>query len=217
MHLRTHNLASFVALGLLIGSCASPEQVPPTAEPTSIPTFTPSSSPFPTPSPSRTATATVSPTPSPPSPTPGPTTPPGIISGVVLLHSTSDKPFPTTIELRPRGDVVPVKSTRASSSGQFSFSHTPAGDYEVWALITTKTTVPSGCRDILVEEGSFRIGVHFASNLALTSENPSLGYAMRVASRLDPPEFKAPRFYAVTNLTLATQSGIALPIHLYCQ
>jgi len=212
MQRSTLPIALVVGLGLALSGCAAPRAHQPTSTDSSPPSATTSL----TSTPSPTPTATHTPTAAAPTPTVELTIEPGTISGAVILISNNETPFATTLELRTPEQFDLVGTSKSSSDGQFAFLGVAPGNYELWALISATNTFPPGCRDVLVDESSFRIGVKFGPDKALTSENPSMAMAILLISNLHSPDLIATGIYAVTDLSISSNSGVFQPVHLTC-
>lgn len=130
-----------LTLVLLLTACG----VQATAIPTDAPTFTP------LPTATITVTPTASPTPTStltpiPSDTPIPL--PASLVGTISMSNGSVKPFASVVELRMAETFDLVVDANTNSKGEYALEEIQPGKYELWVLITTKSTMLSGCDDV---------------------------------------------------------------------
>ncbi len=185
---------------------------------TAIPTDAPTSTPLPT------ATITVTPTASPtptstltpiPSDTPIPL--PASLVGTLSMSNGSVKPFASTVELRMAESLDLVVDAKSNSKGEYALEEIQPGKYELWVLITTKSTMLSGCDDVRPPDETWKIGVNFEGGKGLTMENAYLSKALFLVDGLQSAGLKAVGFYAVlSNFEIMSGVENKFDVTLYC-
>ncbi len=185
---------------------------------TAIPTDAPTSTPLPT------ATITVTPTASPtptstltpiPSDTPIPL--PASLVGTISMSNGSVKPFASVVELRMAETFDLVVDANTNSKGEYALEEIQPGKYELWVLITTKSTMLSGCDDVRPPDETWKIGVNFEGGKGLTMENAYLSKALFLVDGLQSAGLKAIGYYAVLS-DFEILSGVEnkFDVTLYC-
>jgi len=204
-------LLFLLSLVLLLSACTPQVTAEPTAPPTttSIPTATITSTPSLTPSPTPTLTLV-------PSETPIPL--PASLTGVVSLSGDSVRPLVSVVELREAESFDLLAKGDSNTRGEYRIEDVQPGKYELWVLITTKSSMVSGCSDVRLPDDTWKIGVNFEGDKALTMENAYLSKALFLVENLQGSDLHAVGFYAVL-LDFEIASGIEnkFDVTLVCQ
>jgi hypothetical protein len=216
-------LLALFLLSFLISACGPGQVFGPTftptptntSTPTSTPTITPTSTPTTTPTPLPTSTSTV--TPPPPTETPIPQ--PASLSGMIFLSSDTSKPFVSLVELRQKDSFALIGKSKTNSSGVYKIENIDPGAYELWVLITTKSKMISSCIDIAPPDNSWKIGIKFSDDKALSIDNAYLSKALLLMENIPSSSGLNPEgFYAVLE-GLKIESGIEnkMDVTLVCK
>jgi hypothetical protein len=136
--------------------------------------------------------------------------------GLVRFVTSQSDPFPTSLELRRPDTFDLVQTVESDANGEFAFHDVPAGKYELWALISSEITMVPGCRDVTVPEGLWRIGIEFAGDKPLTSENPSLAPTILLLQYLQSSDLVPTGIYAVSELVVDPGLGQFLDLAIIC-
>ncbi len=195
-----------VVPAVLFTACSG--QIP--AEPTATPLPTSTETPIPT----STATPTSTPT-SPPAETAIPL--PASLTGTIYLSHNRVKPYVSLVELRQPDDFTLISKSTADSGGKYRIENIDPGVYEFWVLITTKTAAPTGCTNVTLPDESWKIGIVFAGDKALTIEAADLSKALLLAEKLPASVFQAQGFFAVQE-NFRIKSGVenTMDVTLIC-
>lgn len=189
--------------------------IEPTTTKTSTPLpFTPTPTETQTPSPSPTPTATVT---VPPTETAVPQ--PASLTGAVYLSGDSLKPFGSSVELRQRGSFDLVAQGVTDPSGNYKIENIEPGVYDLWVLITTQEEMVTGCSDIAPPADSWKMGIKFGEDKAMTMENAYLSKALFLMQNMPPSsDLKATGFSAVLE-NFKIESGIEnkMDVTLMCK
>jgi hypothetical protein len=164
------------------------ETATPTATSTSTLTNTPTITQ--TRTPTQTSTITFTPT---ETSIPEPTSLAGIIS---LSHGTL-KPFPTTIELREKDSFKLLGKGNTDSSGLYKIANLQPGIYDIWILVTSQSAMIPGCTDVAPPNNTWKMGIKFGADQAMTMETAYLSKLLLFTSLLQSPDLKAQGYYAV--------------------
>ncbi|MBW8011978.1 MAG: hypothetical protein FVQ83_12185 [Chloroflexi bacterium] len=159
-------------------------------------------SPTDTPAPTTTMTLTSEPTITPtstltPTPTETEIPMPASLKGTIYLETSGRDPFITSIDLREGGSFTLVNSGETDSRGTYNLTDIEPGVYEVWVLITSTTSMISGCNNILPPDEEWEIGIMFVEELGMRQKNSSLLEAITLAEILESSDLLATGFYAV--------------------
>jgi len=175
---------------LLLTSCSGQATVEPTATftATSVPTATSTLTPTLSPSPTPTLTLV-------PSETSIPL--PASLTGIVSLSGDSARPLVSVVELREAESFDLLAKGDTNTKGEYKIEDIQPGKYELWVLITTKSSMVSGCGDVRPPDDTWKIGVNFEGGTALTMENAYLSKALFLVENLQGSGLKAIGFYAV--------------------
>jgi hypothetical protein len=167
-----------------------------TPEPTLTLTPTPTTEPTLTPTPTITATPTETAIPMPAS-----------LTGTIFLSGENKKPFASSIELRQKGSFELISKSETDAAGVFRMDDIDPGSYELWVLITSKPTMISGCSDVAPPDNTWKMGIKFTENQALTMDNAYLSKALLLSEGLGSSDLKAQVFFAVLS-DFKIESGI---------
>jgi hypothetical protein len=147
-----------------------------------------------TPSPSPTFTPTTTPT-LPPTETPIPQ--PASLTGTILLSADETMPFVSSVELRQGDGFALMGKSDTDSNGVYKIENIDPAKYDLWILITTKTKMVSGCTDVAPPDNTWKIGMTFGEDKALSMENAHLSKGILLAQNLQASGMKAQGFFAV--------------------
>lgn len=176
---------------LLLTACGGQVTIEPTATftATSIPpTATITLTPTLTPSPTQTLTLV-------PSETSIPM--PASLTGIISLSGESVKPVVGAVELREAETFDLIVKGDINSRGEYKIEDLEPGKYELWVLFSTKPVMVSGCRDVRPPDDSWKLGINFDGDKALTMEAAYLSKALLLVEGLQGTGLKAIGFYAV--------------------
>ena|SRR5690349_12279911 len=192
-------------LAVFSEACGGPLSLFSTATPTSTSTHTPVP-------PTSTATLTATPLPT-ETPVPGPAS----LTGTILLGGAS---FSSTVALRTADDsFTKIASSGTDSDGVYRMEDLERGTYEMWVLITSKSEMISGCNDVAPPDDTWRMGIAFGDDKALTIENAWLSKALLLMENMPASsDLKAQGFFAVLP-ELEVRSGIenTMDVALICK
>jgi hypothetical protein len=174
-----------------------PSTIPP---PTSTPSLTPSLS-------STSTAIPLSPTPS---------IMPGSVTGAILLVSNQANPFSTAIEVRATESFALVRSARTDQNGEFAIHGLPVGHYELWALINRRASQIPGCSDISSIDSSWRFGIQFGSDKAVTMQPKSLSIALMLVDSLKTTGLATTGIFAVSDFNIESSHGARVDLSLQC-
>ncbi len=163
-------------------ACGRLFQVEPAA--TALPTNTDTPAPAPTITPTVPPTATLPPQ-------------PATLTGTVYLSHSEIEPFASTVELRQGENFNLMGESKTDSNGNYQIENIEPGVYELWVLITTKAAAPAGCADIAPPDETWKIGIQFAGDKALTIDHAYLSKALLLSENLPASDFQTQGFYAV--------------------
>lgn len=195
--------ALFFLLTGSLSACSSLSPQEPTA--TALPTATDTPAPTPTITPTVPPTATLPPQ-------------PASLMGTVYLSHTEIKPFASSIELRQGENFNLMGKSKTDSNGNYQIENIEPGVYELWVLITTKAAPPAGCLDIAPPDDTWRIGIQFAGNKALTIGEAYLNKALLLAKNLPASDFQVQGFYAVLeDFNVQSGSNNTVNVTLICK
>lgn len=190
---------------------AIPTTPPPTHTPRPLPTVSPTVTESPTSAPTATSTSTVTPT---ETPVPGPVT----LAGTVVLSGDNSKPFVTIVEIRERDSFLLIGKGSTTSNGQFSIPNVEPGIYQLWVLITTKPSMVSGCDDVAPPDATWKMGIKFGEDKALTIANAYLSKALLLSENIQASDLKASGFFAVMpDFTVKPGTENTAEVILMCQ
>lgn len=165
--------------------------------------ITPTSTETPTPLPTSTSTITSTIT-----PTETPIPQPASLTGTIYLLSGDTKPFISSIELRQGDSFTLVASSETDSSGMYKIENIDPGIYGLWILITTTSTMISGCNDVAPPDNTWKIGIEFGEDKSLTIENAYLSKALTLMEFMpSTSDLKAQGYFAVLD-GFKIESGI---------
>lgn len=204
-------LLFLLSLVLLLSACTAQVTAEPTAPPTatSIPTATITSTPSLTPSPTATLTLF-------PSETPIPL--PASLTGIVSLSGDSIRPLVSVVELREAESFDLLVKGDSNSRGEYRIEDIQPGKYELWVLITTKSSMVSGCGDVRPPDETWKIGINFEDDKALTMENAYLSKALLLVENLQGSGLQAIGFYAVlSDFEIASGIENKFDVALICE
>ena len=172
---------------ILLSACSG--QFVATSTSTPVPTSTIISTPLPT------LTSTVAAT-TPPTETPIPQ--PASLTGTIFLSSNTSKPFASVVELRQKDSFTLIGKSETDSSGVYKIENIDPGSYELWVLITTKSKMVSGCADVAPPDDSWKIGIKFGEDKAMSMESAYLSKALFLMQNMPSGSgLNAEGFYAV--------------------
>lgn len=148
-------------------------------------------------------------------PVPGPVS----VSGMIRLSTNGEESvFVTLVELR-RGtsfDLIARQNTQAD--GTYTFEDLPTGTFELWVQITTRIEMPPGCADIAPPNDSWKIGIKFDEDKALTAEHAYLSKALSLAETLRSSDLVARGFYLVSEpIKLVSGANVIIDATMFCQ
>ncbi len=101
------------------------------------------------------------------------------------------------VELREKDTYKLIGRGNTNSEGMYTINHIEPGTYELWVLITAQPIMISGCDDVAPPDETWKMGIKFAENKALTMENAYLSKALLLYESLRSSGFTAQGFYAV--------------------
>jgi len=204
-------LLCLLSLILLLSACIAQVTVEPTVSftATNVPTATITLTP--TLSPSPTATLTLV-----PSETPIPL--PASLTGIVSLSGDSVRPLVSVVELREAESFDLLVKGDTNTRGEYRIEDIQPGKYELWVLITTKSSMVSGCGDVRPPDETWKIGVNFEGDKALTIENAYLSKALFLVENLQGSDLHAIGFYAVlSDFEIASGIENKFDVALICE
>ena len=182
-------------LAMPLSACSGLFVATPTSTP--IPTNTP------TPLPTSTPTITVT-----PSPTETPIPQPASLTGTIFLFSNTSNPFDSLVELRQKDSFTLIGKSDTDSSGVYKIEDIDPGTYELWVLITTKSKMIPGCSDVAPPDDSWKIGIKFGEDKAMSMGNAYLSKALLLLQNMPASsDLNAEGFYAVLE-DFEIESGI---------
>jgi hypothetical protein len=196
-------------LAILLTSCNGLIAIEPTA------TITPTSTQTPIPPPTFTPTATPT---LPPTETPIPQ--PASLSGTIFLSSDTAKPFVSLVELRQGDSFTLIASGETDSSGVYKIENIDPGIYGLWILITSKSTVISGCNDVAPPDDTWKIGIEFnKGKSSLSIENAYLTKALMLMEYMpSTSDLKAHGFFAaLDDFKIASGIENKMDVTLICK
>jgi hypothetical protein len=165
--------------------------IPPTLTKTPTPLSTSTPTETPTPLPIPTVTLTIAPT-----ETAIPQ--PASLTGTIFLSSTSTKPFVSSVELRENESFNLIGKSKTNSSGIYKIENINPGTYELWILVSSKAAMISGCNDVAPPDDTWKIGIKFGEDKAMSMENAYLSKALFLMKNMPPSsDLKATGFFAV--------------------
>lgn len=215
-------LIALFLLSFLISACGPGQIFGPTVTPTptntSIPTSTPTTAPTPIPTETPTPLPTLTPTVTVP-PTETPIPQPASLIGIISLSSNTSKPFNSLVELRQKGSFALIGKSTTDLSGAYKIGSIEPGTYELWVLITPKSKMITGCADVAPPNDSWKIGIKFGEDKALSMENAYLSKALLLMENMPPSsDLKATGFYAVLE-GFKIESGVEnkMDVTLFCK
>jgi hypothetical protein len=170
-------------LAILLASCntfAATPTVTPTLTETSLPTSTY------TPEPTLTLTPTDTPLPQPAS-----------LTGTILLSGYETKPFISQVELRQKDSFILMGKSETDAGGIYRIENIDPGLYELWVFITTGPEMVPGCADVAPPDNSWKIGIKFDEDKALSMENAYLSKGLLLAENINSSDLVAQAFFAV--------------------
>ncbi len=176
-----------ILVSVLLSACGGQFFAKPTSTP--VPTSTITPTPLPTSTPTVTATT-------PPTETPIPQ--PASLTGTIFLSSNASKPFTSMVELRQKGSFTLIGKSETDSSGVYKIENIDPGSYELWVLITIESKMVSGCADVALPNDSWKIGIKFGEDKAMSMENAYLSKALFLMQNMPSGSgLNAEGFYAV--------------------
>jgi hypothetical protein len=179
--------AILTLFAILLSACDGQIAIKPTA------TITPTSTKTPTPLPTSTPTVTAT---VPPTETEIPQ--PASLTGTIYLSNNAVKPFVSLVELRQKDSFTLIGKGETDSSGVYKIENIDPGAYELWVLITVKSKMISGCADVAPPNDSWRMGIKFGKDQALSMENAYLSKALLLMENIPSSSgLNAEGFYAV--------------------
>lgn len=197
---------------ILFSACSGQLVVTPTSTPVPTSTITITPAPLPTSTPTPTVTATT-----PPTETPIPQ--PASLTGTIFLSSNTSNPFTSVVELRQKGSFTLIGKSETDSSGVYMIENIDPGSYELWVLITTTSEMISGCADVAPPDDTWKIGIKFGENKAMSMKNAYLSKALFLMKNMpSSSDLKAEGFFAVLE-GFKIESGIEnqKDVTLICQ
>jgi hypothetical protein len=203
---------------ILLTACngqISPEPsatIPPTLTKTPQPLPTSTLTETPTPLPTLTVTMTVAPT-----ETAIPQ--PASLTGTIFLTGTDTKPFVSLIELRQKDSFTLIGKSKTNSDGIYKIENITPGSYELWVLINTKAAIIPGCDDVAPPDDTWKIGIKFGEEKAMSMENAYLSKALLLMQNMpSSSDLKATGFFAVLE-GFKIESGIEnkMDVSLICK
>jgi hypothetical protein len=200
-------------LSVLLTACNGQIAIEPS--PTVAPTATETPIPLPTATPLPTSTLTITPT-LPPTETPIPQ--PASLSGTIFLSGDTAKPFVSSVELREKDSFTLIGKSDTDAKGVYKIENIDPGTYELWVLITTKTTMVSGCSDVAPPDSTWKLGIKFDEAKGLTMKDAALSKGLLLAENLQTSDLKAQGFFAVLE-GYKIESGIEnkIDVTLLCE
>jgi hypothetical protein len=175
--------------------------IPPTLAktPTPLPTSTPTETPTPLPTPTATITVV---------PTETAIPQPASLTGTIFLSSTDTKPFVSLVELRQKDSFTLIGKSKTNSGGIYKIENINPGTYVLWVLITSKAAIISGCTDVAPPDDTWKIGIKFGEDKAMSMENAYLSKALFLMKNMpSSSDLKATGFFAVLE-NFKIESGI---------
>jgi hypothetical protein len=204
-----NNISKSIVFSVLLMTLASCNNFTPKPTETPIPTAT--SLPTSTNSPEPTSTPTNTPT-----ETPIPQ--PASLTGTIFLSNGNVKPLTSSVELRQKDSFILIGKGDTDSNGVYKIENIDPGSYALWVLITTKSETIPGCRDIAPPDSSWRIGIKFGEDKAITIENAYLSKALLLMANMPPStDLKAQGYFAVLEgFELASGIENEMDVTLFC-
>ena len=203
---------------ILLTACNG--QIAPTPSPTLVPT------PTKTPMPLSTSTPTETPTSLPTytvtvtvTPTETAIPQPASLTGKIFLTGTDTKPFVSLVELRQKDSFTLVGKSKTNSSGTYKIENIDPGAYELWILITSKSAMIAGCNDIAAPDDTWKMGIKFGEDKAMSIENAYLSKALLLMNNMpSSSDLKATGIFAVLE-SFKIESGIEnkMDVTLICK
>ncbi|MBL8098033.1 MAG: hypothetical protein JNK81_02570 [Anaerolineales bacterium] len=192
-------------LTLLLISCSGQATIEPTA--TIVPTSTATETPIPSPTFTLTLLPTETPIPQPAS-----------LVGTIFLSDDAVQPFVSSVELRQKDSFTLIGKSDTDSNGVYKIENIDPGTYELWVLITTKIAMISGCADVAPPDDTWKIGIKFDEDKALSMENAYLSKGLLLAENLQTSDLKAQGFFAVLD-GFEIESGVEnkMDVVLFCK
>ena len=203
---------------MLLAACNG--QIAPAPSPTLIPTLTKTPLPLSTSTPTETPTSLPTPTVTvtvPPTETAIPQ--PASLTGTIFLTRKDTKPFVSLVELRQKDSFTLVGKSKTNSSGTYTIENIDPGAYELWILITSKSAMIAGCNDVAPPDDTWKIGIKFGEDKAMSIENAYLSKALFIMENMpSSSDLKATGFFAVLE-GLKIESGIEnrMDVTLICK
>jgi hypothetical protein len=174
-------------LATLLSACGRQIAIETTA--TTAPTSTETPTPLPTSTPTVNATV-------PPTETAIPQ--PASLTGTIFISSNTAKPFISLVELRQEDSFTLIGKSETDSSGVYKIENIDPGTYELWVLITIESKMVSGCADVAPPDDSWKIGIKFGEDKAISMENAYLSKALLLIENMPPSSgLNAEGFFAV--------------------
>jgi hypothetical protein len=179
--------ATLLFLAFLLSACNGQIAIEPSA--TIPPTSTGTAIPPPTSTPTVTATRV---------PTETVIPQPASLTGTIFLSNGNTKPFASLIELRQKDSFTLIGKSKTDSSGIYKIENIDPGTYELWILITSKAAMISGCNDVATPDDTWKIGIKFGEDKAMSMENAYLSKALFLMENMpSSSDLKAQGFFAV--------------------
>ena len=123
---------------------------------------------------------------------------PASLTGTIFLSSEGAKPFVSSVELRQTDGFLLIGESGTDSNGVYKIENVDPGPYELWVLITTESKMISGCSDVAPPDDSWKIGIKFDEDKALSMENAHLSKALLLMANMpSSSDLKAEGFFAV--------------------
>ncbi len=202
---------------MALTACNGQAAVQPTA------TVPPASTATLVPSPTFTSFPTTSPTASPTAmptldPTETPIPRPASLTATISLSGDPAKPFVSAVELRNKDTFHLVGKSVTSANGVYKIEKIDPGSYELWVLITPKTQMLPGCADVAFPDNTWKLGIKFGGDKALTMEDANLSKGLLLAQNLQSSDLTAEGFFAVLE-DFKIESGMEnkLDVTLLCK
>jgi hypothetical protein len=141
------------------------------------------------------------------------------LAGTVFLSNDKENPYPTSVELILKYSLIVAHRMETDSAGMFAIDNIKPGEYELWVLITSDTSMVPECNDVVPPNDTL-LGIKFGNNKAAAlTQNPSLSKAFDEARFIfETDGSKASGYYVIfPDLNLESGREYTTDVILKCK